>query len=203
MGWPSMTASASMPPTPQPTTPRPLIIVVWESVPTSCIGESQSVAAFLFGHHNIGQVFEIDLVHDAGHRRDDAEVAESLLPPLEELVSFAVALEFHFGIAVEGIAGGEEIHLDRMVDDQVHGDERVDLLRIAAEPGNGRAHGCQVDDGRHAGEILHHHAGRQKWYARPRPLGRPSGDVLYIILSDFPVIALAERRLEQNADRIR
>ena len=34
-GWPSMPASASMPPTPQPTTPMPLIIVVWLSVPTS------------------------------------------------------------------------------------------------------------------------------------------------------------------------
>ncbi len=34
-GWPSIAASASMPPTPQPTTPMPLIIVVWLSVPTS------------------------------------------------------------------------------------------------------------------------------------------------------------------------
>ena len=33
-GWPSMAASASMPPTPQPSTPRPLTMVVWESVPT-------------------------------------------------------------------------------------------------------------------------------------------------------------------------
>ena len=32
---PSITDSASIPPTPQPTTPRPLIIVVWESVPTT------------------------------------------------------------------------------------------------------------------------------------------------------------------------
>src|SRR5512144_2088191 len=30
MGWPSITASASIPPTPQPTTPRPLIMVVCE-----------------------------------------------------------------------------------------------------------------------------------------------------------------------------
>ncbi|RYF73859.1 MAG: hypothetical protein EOO22_08165, partial [Comamonadaceae bacterium] len=29
-----MAASASMPPTPQPTTPMPLIMVVWLSVPT-------------------------------------------------------------------------------------------------------------------------------------------------------------------------
>ena len=38
IGWPSMAASASIPPTPQPSTPRPLIIVVWESVPTSVSG---------------------------------------------------------------------------------------------------------------------------------------------------------------------
>ena len=37
-GWPSMPASASMPPTPQPTMPRPLIMVVCESVPTSVSG---------------------------------------------------------------------------------------------------------------------------------------------------------------------
>ncbi len=37
-GWPSMAASASMPPTPQPTTPMPLIMVVWLSVPTRVSG---------------------------------------------------------------------------------------------------------------------------------------------------------------------
>ena len=38
LGWPSIAASASMPPTPQPTTPRPFTIVVCESVPTSVSG---------------------------------------------------------------------------------------------------------------------------------------------------------------------
>src|SRR2546427_414723 len=33
-GWPSIAASASIPPTPHPSTPSPLIIVVCESVPT-------------------------------------------------------------------------------------------------------------------------------------------------------------------------
>ena len=37
-GWPSIAASASMPPTPQPRTPSPLIMVVCESVPTSVSG---------------------------------------------------------------------------------------------------------------------------------------------------------------------
>ena len=39
-GWPSMAASASMPPTPQPSTPRPLIMVVWLSVPTRVSGKA-------------------------------------------------------------------------------------------------------------------------------------------------------------------
>ena len=37
-GWPSIAASASMPPTPQPSTPRPLTMVVCESVPISVSG---------------------------------------------------------------------------------------------------------------------------------------------------------------------
>ena len=37
-GWPSIAASASMPPTPQPSTPMPLTIVVCESVPTQLSG---------------------------------------------------------------------------------------------------------------------------------------------------------------------
>ena len=38
IGWPSIAASASMPPTPQPSTESPLTIVVWLSVPTSVSG---------------------------------------------------------------------------------------------------------------------------------------------------------------------
>ncbi|MNP79494.1 hypothetical protein D3C76_1773510 [compost metagenome] len=39
-GCPSIAASASIPPTPQPSTPRPLIMVVWESVPTKVSGKA-------------------------------------------------------------------------------------------------------------------------------------------------------------------
>ena len=37
-GWASIAASASIPPTPQPSTPSPLTIVVWLSVPTNVSG---------------------------------------------------------------------------------------------------------------------------------------------------------------------
>ena len=38
IGCPSIAASASMPPTPQPSTPSPFTIVVWLSVPTKVSG---------------------------------------------------------------------------------------------------------------------------------------------------------------------
>ena len=38
IAWPSIAASASIPPTPQPSTPMPLAIVVWLSVPNSVSG---------------------------------------------------------------------------------------------------------------------------------------------------------------------
>src|SRR5207248_2158882 len=43
-GWPSMAASASMPPTPQARMPRPLVVVVCESVPTSLPGALHGAA---------------------------------------------------------------------------------------------------------------------------------------------------------------
>jgi len=43
-GWPSIAASASMPPQPHPSTPTPLIIVVCESVPTSVSGYAIGLA---------------------------------------------------------------------------------------------------------------------------------------------------------------
>ena len=40
MGWPSTAASASIPPTPHPSTPSPLTMVVCESIPTRVSGNA-------------------------------------------------------------------------------------------------------------------------------------------------------------------
>ena len=54
----------------------------------------------------------------------------------------------------------EVVDLHRVVDHQVDRHQRIDLLRIAAEPLHGGPHGGEVDDARHAGEVLQHDAGR-------------------------------------------
>ena len=48
------------------------------------------------------------------------------LRPFEELVSFPVAGIFHFSIFGQRKVGTRKIHLDGMVDDQVHRDQWID-----------------------------------------------------------------------------
>ena len=141
-GWPSIAASASMPPTPQPTTPAPLIIVVCESAPTSESGYKTPSRE----ENAAGEVFEIDLVDDADSGRDDAQAAESARAPFEELIALAVALEFDFHIEFGGVGAAGEIDLNGMVDDEVDGRDGLDGFGIFAGFGGGVAHGGEVGE---------------------------------------------------------
>ena len=104
-------------------------------------------------------VLDIHLMHDADVRRHGAEILKCLLPPLEEHVSLAIAFQFAIGIETECFGSSELIHLNRVIDDQIHLLKRIDLLRIAAHFPDHIAHGGQIDDGRNSREILHQHAG--------------------------------------------
>ena len=126
IGWPSMQASASIPPTPQPSTPRPLIMVVWESVPTT-----ESGYAWPFGaEHHRRQIFQVHLVDDAGIGRHHAEIPERGLAPAQQHVALAIALEFERGIEVESVGGAEMVDLDGMIDYQVCGQQRIGAVRV-------------------------------------------------------------------------
>jgi hypothetical protein len=98
---------------------------------------------------------------DAGVRRHDGEVVERRLPPAQERVALLVALELELGVLLKRELLGEGVHLDRVVDHELHGHERVDRRRVPAELLHRVAHGGEVHDRRHAGEVLHEHpAGR-------------------------------------------
>ena len=122
-----------MPPTPQPTTPSPFTIVVCESVPTSVSGIGQHAAVDGLAEDDAREVFEVDLVDDAGVGRNDAEVVERLLAPAQERVALPVAAELERGVQVGGVALDVVIDLHRVIDDELDRLQRVDLARIAAE----------------------------------------------------------------------
>ena len=79
--------------------------------------------------HGAREVLEVDLVDDAGLRRDDHEALEGRLAPAQELVALLVALVLALGVEAQRLTRAEGVDLDRVVDDQLGRDQRVDLLR--------------------------------------------------------------------------
>jgi len=126
------------------------------------VGVGDQVAVVGAAPHHLGEVLEIHLVADAGAGGHDAEVVERLLAPAQEGVPFAIASEFQLDVAAEGLCAAKDVDHDRVVDDEIDGLDGLITARVAAECGDGVAHGGEVDDGGHAGEVLHEDAGREE-----------------------------------------
>src|SRR5690606_19150828 len=164
------------------------------------VGEGDRLAVCAL-QHDAGQVLQVDLVHDAGGRRNDAEIVECLLPPLQELVPFAVALEFEFGIVEKRQHAAKLIDLHGVVDNQVDRYERVDLLRVTAHARHGIAQRGQVDDAGHAGEVLQNDAcGLERNLDFAGAVSAPACDGFDRLLGDLEPIGLAKSRLEQDTN---
>ncbi len=107
-----------------------------------------------------GQVLDVDLVHDAGARRDDLEVVEGALAPAQELVALAVALVLESRrcarrrSAVPKTSAMTEWSMTISA-----GESGLTLFGSPPRVGDGLTHGGEVDDAGHTGEVLHEHAG--------------------------------------------
>lgn len=142
-------------------------------------------------------------MHDAGARRHHFEVVESALAPAQELVTLTVALVFDFDVALECVGAAEQIGDHRVVDHQVCGRQRVDLVRVAAQIGDRLAHGGQVDDARYAGEVLHHHpGGRVLDLDAGLGLRVPVGDGLDVVLGDVAAVLVAQQVLGEHFEAV-
>ena len=161
-------------------------------------------AVGLMAEHHLAQVLEVHLVADAGCRRHHAEVVERLLAPAQEGVALLVSLVVAVRVDLERALVAERVHLDRVVDDQVDGNERVDLRRIAAEVVHRVAHRRQVDHRGHAREVLHEDSGGlERDLLRGLGLGIPGGDRLDVVAGDGLAVLEPQRVLEQHLQRIR
>ncbi len=156
------------------------------------------------GPYGLGDIFEIDLVADAGARRDDLEIVEALAAPFEEFVALGIALIFEFDVGLERLGGAEFVDHHAVVDDEMDRHLRVDLLRVAAERLHRVAHCGEVDHRGDAGEILHQHARRAILdLAVDRPFLEPVGHRLEIVAGDRHPILEAQEVFEQHLHRER
>ncbi len=122
------------------------------------IGADQRVGVqrvrFFIVKDDAREILQIHLVHDPGLRRHDLEVAKGALPPAQEDVAFLVALILDVRVEAERVRGAEVIDLHGVIDHEFRWLQRIDLGRIAAHALHGVAHRRQIDDARHAGEVL-------------------------------------------------
>ena len=139
---------------------------------------------------------------DAGARRHDAEIVEGRLAPAQEPVALAVALVFELDVLGEGARVAEVVDHDRVVDDQVDRDQRVDPLGVAAERDHRVAHRREIDHRRHAGEILHQHARRAEGDLAVALLGgQPGGHGADVVDADRAAVFAAQQVLQQHLQR--
>ena len=91
---------------------------------------------------------------DTGAGRDDGETLEGVGAPLEEGETLGVTLHLELQVLVEGVVAAILVDLDGVINDEIDGHKRVDLVGVAAETLAGVPHGSQIDHGGHASEIL-------------------------------------------------
>ena len=163
------------------------------------IGDSGAVG--LDRPHDLRQIFQVDLMADAGARRHHSKVLERLLAPAEKSVALAVARHLQRDVLPKGLGRSEMIDHHRMVDHEIDRRERIDAASVAAEGGHGGAHCGEVHHRRHAGEVLHEHARRAVGdFACAAPLIQPARNRVDIVDADAAAVLEAQQVLQQDLE---
>ena len=157
------------------------------------------VGGTLARHDHPRQVLDVHLVNDARPRRHHLELTERLLAPAQEREPLPVALELEIDVAVERVRTAEDVGDDRVVDDQLGRDQRVDPGRVTTDPLHGLAHRGEVHHRRHPGQVLEDHPRR-----RERDLGIrlglrvPLSEGGHVLRGDVASVLVPEQVLQQN-----
>ena len=105
---------------------------------------------------------QIDLVHDAVARRNDLDVLERFLRPVDEVEAVFVAPVFHGAVLRERVLVEAAVfHRERMVDDELRRHHRVYLRRVAAHVRNGITQTGQVHQCGLAEDVVANHTRRK------------------------------------------
>ena len=112
-------------------------------------------------------------------------------------------LELQVGVAPERVGAAEDVGDDRVVDDQLGRDERVDPARVAAEVGHGVAHRDQIHHTGHPGEVLQQHP-RRRELNLGAALGRriPAAERVDLLGRHQCAVLVAQQVLQQHLQAV-
>ena len=155
-------------------------------------------------HNAARKTLDVDLMADTRSRRNNANVLERRLRPLQKAIAFAVALEFHIHVLLKSIGAASRIGNNRMVDHQIERDLRINARGIGAQIARSFAHHGQVNEHRHASEILQQNASRHVFnFAALNALRAGVDNALRIEIAGIGVVDIAQHVFEQNTQRMR
>ncbi len=154
--------------------------------------------------HAARQVLEVHLVHDADAGRHHAEGIEGLHRPLHEGVALLVALELELHVEIERVLDPVVVDLDGVVHHEIDGNERLDHLGVLAEPLCDAPHRGEVGERWDSGQVLQQDAREHEGnFIGARRVRLPARQLADVLFGDFPAVAVAQHRLENDADRHR
>ncbi len=160
--------------------------------------------ARLLAEHALREILQIDLMDDSDAGRHDLKRVEGLHAPFQKLVALAIALKLQIEVLLKRRRAPRKIHLHGVVHDEIDRHQRLDDLRIFAQALDRRAHRGQIDEQRHAGEILEHDSCDDKRHLLgPRRIGLPPGEGFHRMFCHTFPIAVSEQRLQHQPDRNR
>ena len=163
------------------------------------VGEGLGNSVDVFGVSDFREVLDVHLVNDSRSRGNHLEVVERCLAPTEELIALAIALVFNINVALKRIGLTKQIRNHRVVDNELCRRQGVDLRGVSSEIDDGFAHGSQVHNARHAGEILKNNSGRGELdFSRRLGLLVPPTERFNLLASDVGTVLGAQEVFEEN-----
>ena len=148
-----------------------------------------------------GEIFQIDLVHDADAGRNDFEGVERLHAPFQKLVALPVALEFHLHVLRSASAAPAKSTCTEWSTTRSTGTSGSMIFGFLPSRADRRAHRRQIDQQRHAGKVLQHDPrDHERDFLRAARVGLPFGEFADVLFGDLFAVAVAQHRFQHEAD---
>ena len=148
--------------------------------------------------HRVSKQLQVDLMNDPRSGRHHAKIGQAVLRPSHKTVTLGIARKVQLAVEIHGVGDAIVIDRDRMIDNQMHRDHRIDARRVAPARRHGIPHGGEISQGRRAGGVVHQHAQRIK---RNLALEAALGDPLRDRRQRIGFVA--QRVLKQHTQHIR
>ena len=113
------------------------------------------LAILILSHNARCKMLDVNLMADSRPRRNNAHVLERFLRLIfEKTIALAIAGKLHLHILLKRLRAPCNVGNDRMIDNQVQRNLRIDSRGIAPEIASCLAHGGKIDENRHAREVF-------------------------------------------------